>query len=477
MPTAAKFKAQTTPAKSPAKSPVSALPKAVAKPAATLSPQAVEGIPPEAADQTGTAEPQAPHRPRRERLRARAKAAAEAALRASRDWIPVETDSPDDPRGAPQASGGWSETVDRIDNALVVPTSGEGMIQIGGVYDRKGAYVHQAVHWRRGRPLLLAGDAPPPRTRDRLEGNWLWGGLLLNHFGHFLTESTPRLWALDEVTGLDGIVFVHKRNAEVTHFHRSFLRLMGCDLPIHVVNRPVRVDRLHVPGQGFGIGRITQGTPKFRDFFQRSFARDIAPEGPERLYISRSALGPRKGGALGEGFLEKHLATEGYEAFHPQQHPLEVQIARYRAARQIIALDGSALHLAAFACAPHQRVAMIRRRTSSISNTIVLHLNGFSGGKTDVIDAIRADWVLGARGGRVDRFSMGELDMPAVQAALKARGYVGDGPVWPALDAGWRDAQIARLKEEHGLDYTALPRNPGEASPDDGDDDDEGSAS
>ena len=335
------------------------------------------------------------------------------------------------------------------------------MVQQGGVIDDRDRFVDAAVHWRRGRPLLLP-PATVPAAQATLRGSWLWGGVLLNHFGHFLTESTPRLWALPELEGqIDGIVFLHKRNGEPTEFHRTFLKLLQCDLPIEVALAPTRVERLHVPGQGFGLGRITIGTPKFRQLFTERFARDIAPEGPERLYISRSALGPKRGGALGESLLEEHLAREGYEIFHPQQNRLETQIARYRAAQRIIALDGSALHLAAFVGSNAQRVAMIRRRSSSMSNAIVIHLKAFMHRAPDVIDAIRADWVLRDRA-RADRFSLGELDMPGLQRLLARGGFVApDGPAWPNLDPVWRDAEIDKLRSEFGMDYIAIPRETG----------------
>lgn len=398
---------------------------------------------------------------RKERQARRAARAAE--LRAAPR--PPVTD-PADGRGSPSATGGWSETVTPIDDAVVLPTSGAGMVQHGGVY-RGRHFVHEAVHWRRGKPLLVPIVGRPVAKED-LAGRWLWGGILLNHFGHFLTESTPRLWALRDLAGqLDGIVFLHKRNAEVTEFHRTFLRTLGHDLPIHVVQTPTRVERLHVPGQGFGLGRISQGTARFRDFFRTDFARDVAADGPERLYVSRSALGPKRGGVLGEHLLEEALVAEGYEVFHPQHHPLDVQIARYRAARRIVALDGSALHLAAFACSPDQKIAMIRRRTSSMSNAIVLHIRAFSGVAPDVIDTIRADWVLRDRA-RADRFSMGELDMPALQQALRRTGYIADGgPDWPALDEAWRDATVDRLREEFGMDYMPIPRGKTAAADDD----------
>ena len=372
--------------------------------------------------------------------------------------IPTETiTDPADPRSPPQAWGGWSETVTDVPDALIVPSGGSGMVQYGGVFDAAGAYVHAAVHWRRGRALLIPPEEVP-EAQDTLQGSWMWGAILLNHFGHFLTESTPRLWAIPEVKDkVQGIVFMHKRNDLVTDFHRTFLGLMGADLPIHVISAPTRVERLLVPGQGFGLGRISFGTERFRAFFKDSFARDVTPEGPERLYVSRSALGPRRGGVIGETLLEERLAAQGYEIFHPQHHSLQAQIARYRAARRIIALDGSALHLAAFACSPDQDIAMIRRRSSSMSNAIAIHIKSFSGRDPLTIDAIRADWVLKDRN-RADRFSMGELDMPRLQAELVAGGYIDAGLPWPALDPDWRDAQVARMREEHGMEYIPVPR-------------------
>lgn len=383
----------------------------------------------------------------------------EEATGARSDPALVVTD-PDDPRSAPSAAGGWSETILTVPQALILPTNGRGMVQVGGVFDAQGGFVDQAVHWRRGQALLTPPKAPPRAKAARhLPGCWMWGGILLNHFGHFLTESTPRLWAIGALKDqLDGLVFLHKRNGEVANLHRTFMALMGLDLPIHIVSDPTVIEDLRVPGQGFGLGRISVGTAAFRAFFAEGFAPDIAPDGPERLYVSRSALGPRRGGVLGEEFIETHLARHGYEIFHPQHHPMPVQIARYRAAREIVALDGSALHLAAFCGRQGQRVAMIRRRNSSMSNAIALHLAAFTQAKPAVIDAVLADWVLKGRGG-ADRFSLGELDMPALQAQLQALGFIGAEPSpWPGLDPAWRDDQIARLRREFRKDYLRVPR-------------------
>jgi len=370
-----------------------------------------------------------------------------------------------DPALAPNPEEGWSTAILPLQNAVIATTPSHEMIQPMGVFDADGGYVLEAVLWR-GRPLML--EPEPPAEVEHLAGRWIWGGVLLNHFGHFLTESTGRLWALDSVAGkVDGIVFVPKREdaddgaaVGMQAYHRLFFDLAKVDVPIRIVTRPTRVDLLEVPGQGFGIGPMAAGTAAFRAFMAARFARDIAPVGGERLYVSRSGLSAQKGGILWETRLEEMLAAEGYEIYHPQKHSLADQIARYKGARQIVALDGSALHLVAMTGIRGQRVAMIKRRDSHASDSIITHLRSFLGVEPDVIDVIRQDWVRSDRK-RADRFSIGELDFAALGQALQGAGYVERGADWPALTEEEARAAIREVEgtlKRRKLTFSPQPR-------------------
>ena len=128
---------------------------------------------------------------------------------------------------------------------------------------------------------------------------------------------------------------------------------------------------------------------------------------------------------MGETVLEKHLEAEGYEIFHPQEHSLEVQIARYRAAKKVIAAEGSSLHLYAFAGGPETEVAMILRRKSKATQHISTHIESFTGVKPLWIEHLRRMWR------RVDtprkRLWIGEPDFAAMQADLAAGGFISAG--------------------------------------------------
>ena len=331
----------------------------------------------------------------------------------------------------PHPDGGWSTSLRTVAEARVYPPSGRGLVTPAGVRDAEGRLVPEAALWRNRRLLTTPPPAAPPA--ERLAGRWLWGGVFMRTFSHFVAETPARLWALDAEAGpLDGLLFIDRRgrDAPMSGFHKDFFALMGIDLPVRLLADPAQVEELIVPGQGFGLGAITAGTAAFRATMRARFARDVAPEGPERLYISRSALGPGRGGLIGEDRLEAELAAQGYEIFHPERHDLATQAARYKAARQVVAAEGSALHLFAFLARPEQQVAVIVRRRSGATDQIAAHIAAFAGSPPLLIETLSRVW----RDRQVNRkrLDLGELDLPRAGAALAEAGFIGNGD-WPAL--------------------------------------------
>ncbi|APE43858.1 hypothetical protein BOO69_10860 [Sulfitobacter alexandrii] len=331
---------------------------------------------------------------------------------------------------------GWSCARQTLENAVVVPPAETGFVQPAGILDRSGSYVGSGALWRNGRALTVAPALPEGELPLR-EGTWLWGGVLWAHFGHFLVESTARLWALDALESeIDGILYVPKRpktGDEVKPFQTDFLKMMGCDLPLVSVATPERVERLIVPGQGFGLGTMITGTPAFRAAMAGRFGRDVAPDGPEKLYVSRSGLPSGRGNLIGEAELEAHLVEQGYTIYHPEKHDLRSQVATYKAARKIIAAEGSALHLLAMVADPAAQVAIVVRRPSGATRNLEQHLKSFAGITPLTVTQLTRSWK--PRGAAKPRLWMGELDMPALQASLAEGGFVSaGGSPWAELN-------------------------------------------
>src|SRR3712207_1140555 len=75
----------------------------------------------------------------------------------------------------------------------------------GGVYDADRALVPLAIHYAEG-SRNVPDPKPPIATGMRMAGTFLFGGWLRRPFGHFLLESTARLWPLpcvaDSIAGI-----------------------------------------------------------------------------------------------------------------------------------------------------------------------------------------------------------------------------------------------------------------------------------
>ena len=352
------------------------------------------------------------------------------------------------------------DTLAWVENAYVIPPipGNRSRENPSGVLDAQRRFVEQSQSWvSPDRPV----NAPPEVASEQmpmLKGRYLFGGILYGHFGHFIVESLARLWAQDAIEGpIDGMIFTPK----VPGFPEKSVQLLqrraealGLRVPLIVANEPTRVEHLCVPRQGFGMGELAGGSPAFRDFMNAHAGAHIAPEGGEKLYISRSDLPPFRGSLLGEKRLEAWLEAQGFEIFHPQRHSTEDQIARYKAARLIVSTDCSPLHLVGFVGNAHQRVVIVTRRSMEISDYLAVQLRAFKGMEVSIATCLLNDW-MPQPGRRPSRTSFGEVDFPSLQAHLRAAGFIRDEAPWAALDDDERRAEIDRLSASH--ETTFLP--------------------
>ena len=69
----------------------------------------------------------------------------------------------------------------------------------GGVTDSCGVFVEMSRHWRGSKGgSLTEGYDFSLKDAEIVPKEVLYGGVFVNHFGHFLMESTNRLWYLIE---------------------------------------------------------------------------------------------------------------------------------------------------------------------------------------------------------------------------------------------------------------------------------------
>lgn len=231
---------------------------------------------------------------------------------------------------------------------IIAPDRGYG----GGVYGPDGELLPASVrpgvelgHHHVPDPRPLA----PPETHEPGEAIYL--GSLMLHFGHFLLEVLPRLWAFGDAAPRKAY-FHAWRGAwrEPPPFFTETLRLLaGGHVEVRLIERPTSFARLLVPSPTFAIG--SGGSPQFQAWCQ-AFAGRVAPDpdpgGPRRIYCTRSGLKSRKRRLDGEEALEALFAARGFHILRPETVPFFEQIRLMRSCRVLAGCEGSALHHALF---------------------------------------------------------------------------------------------------------------------------------
>lgn len=337
------------------------------------------------------------------------------------------------------------------------------MAQVHGVFSAAGRPVKAAGHPSHSGDLMVAAPCPDAAGLPLRPGRWLYGGIGMHHFGHALIFSTARLWALDHMESPpEGILFLERSGTGAsaprptrpgtTRHLQAVLAFLGIDLPVWTVTRNERVEELVVPAPGISTDeRLFSGTPDYRQFLRRRIEAKPASGAHDSVYVSRSRLGPRKGGLLFEDRLESALAEAGYHIFHPQDHSLDAQIALYRGASRIIGVDGSAMHLVAFAADPRARVAILARR-GHYAPALAAQTAAFSGATAVALTSFtRAYAPASALGAGLAWYqALCPTDFPRLGADLAAAGFLDQRPDWKNPSGTRLQRRLDRIADRLG---------------------------
>ena len=216
---------------------------------------------------------------------------------------------------------------------------------LGGAFAADGSFLQVSAQPRSdGRSAVMPNQAPAePAPRDHLR-RAVFGGIAFDHFGHFLLESTARLWCLPDYADLPWIFLTTGRTA-LPSYQLGFLDILGLRREqILAVEDWRSVDELIVPEPSFVYHhRVSHA---YRDTFRRAKLPD-GRAAPRRIFISRSNMTIAL--TVGERELEDTLARDGWEIVYPEALPPEEQALLFREENTILGLQGSAMHLGLFA--------------------------------------------------------------------------------------------------------------------------------
>lgn len=274
-------------------------------------------------------------------------------------------------------------------------------------------------------------NALPPRESTRLFGPALFAGSVDKQFGFILLNALGRLWALEHLPPETTLVYAAKPQARPPSFAvlPAILASLGLSHRILVTETAMSFDALYTAEERFGEVFDGRGCPEFYDWLDTRWPASAPPDPDNRLYVTRSGLGPAAGRYACEDHLEALLAAEGYRIFAPEAHSIAEQIAAFQAAGRLIFAEGSALHLFALLRRPGQISAVIHRR-EALPEVMQVQMADRPGTPTLAINAVSELWWPPQRG---DHLGLSVLDFDLLGQALRASGLI-EGAGWRAPD-------------------------------------------
>ncbi|MEO6646916.1 MAG: glycosyltransferase 61 family protein [Chitinophagaceae bacterium] len=273
---------------------------------------------------------------------------------------------------------------------------------------------------------VLIPGADPPEIRQMV----LFGGIVFNHFGHFLLESLGRLWAYDYVKDLDPYILFYS-DSEIPKYleNENFIHqvLSGFNIPLKrvlFINYTVKINQVIIPVQKYGYRLRNNPDDIFLKFMAGfRFPRAVPDvfKNAGRIYVSRSRMAI--GRVIGENHFEDYLRDEGFAVLHPELYSIYQQLAIYNIAGKIIFCDGAAIHTCVLLPALKADIAVISRRRDPrwSSRNIIDQFDGYHK-KVLWIDCLKDQYQFG----RESWHALSVVDWFEVSVQLKNDGFVNN---------------------------------------------------
>ena len=267
-------------------------------------------------------------------------------------------------------------------------------------------------------PVQVDAPAKVARVKEPV----LFLGEAHDHFGHLLTDTMGRMWALDQYGPDCKVLFAPDPKLRLDPPHvRFMLQRLGLDESrILRPQRPTLFERLYCPIAALQQSRVYQAFERPH----RAIAEAVASAAPERppdrpVYLSRRGLGVGHRRPRGEEELEHSLEREGYLVLQPERLTLVQQIALFNGDLPIVGAYGSALHGVLFRTrSPGQKLAILFPEVFALPPRFTM-IDTVKGSRATYINCLRPD---GRGGGRASGEDW-RIDCRDAMAHLDSAGF------------------------------------------------------
>ena len=246
-----------------------------------------------------------------------------------------------------------------VEDAIFVPAEQLSPIDFqGALLTGDGGPIPEATQVRRdslGGDMLIGGLSHPVPLDPvhEVDEEVVYLGWFFNHFGHFLLESTVRMWILEHIEPATKLVFHVLPPWVPSGIFLELLELYGV-APDRILlpETQTRFRRVIVPEPLYEMSHaVHERMPALhRDIGQRLVNEPVPFDQP--VYLSRRLLPPYHRRIIGELALEEILRENGFAVAYPETMTLRDQIRLINRHREVVTPNGSPTYLSLFAPNP-----------------------------------------------------------------------------------------------------------------------------
>ena len=231
-------------------------------------------------------------------------------------------------------------TIRVYENAYVI--RGE---QVIFAYDENGRFIKNTSKRLVGEQKYLQVEDIDVNSIDNNTTEYeelLYIGFLRGHWGHFLVDSTVRMWSISKNTKTCCKILANIEGMD--HFYSWWFEQFGIDINSDIIDPQgiLRVKRLLVPDISYLPGKYI-----FKEFiYPFDFIKDKIRNEEiecEKLYLSRVHIAKGKK-QLGEIDIQHIFEKNGFKVVYPEELPASEQIALYSKCKIMVTTSGTIAH-------------------------------------------------------------------------------------------------------------------------------------
>lgn len=254
-----------------------------------------------------------------------------------------------------------------VNNGYVLPLTISNNLKSGGVCDSKFGFIAGFINDLNAKndPNWLAylNSYVPKSEPIKRNEVVIFGGILMDEFGHVLRDSYTRLWYIIQNSQINHkVVFLNMLGQNGLKFEQLLGAIGLKKERYEVITQPTQFNKIIVPEQSLII----------MNYYKKeclipfdTIISKIKPANFKKIYLSRSKY--NRTVSFSEEYFENFYKKRGFEIIYPETLPFFEQVSIINGADEIVCTAGTLVHMTFF-CKSNVKVTILGRTYNSFEH-------------------------------------------------------------------------------------------------------------